>query len=1031
MTVLNRFRLATGIVALLLIGSLPLFAQSTKQVLSFADEGIVQSVTPPVLSDDGTHVVFSILPSEGDGVLVIQHLPSGKEHRFPRGSGANAARFAPDGKRVVVALPPTKAEMEKAKAAKENKDKTAAVPQTLLAVVELETGSVAAKFPYAGTFTVGGTGAGFVVYRKPARSGEPPTAKTESPGEPSGGKVGGKMGGKTGGKQGGSQAGPASSATSSATPIYGTELVIFDLGTKRERAIPDVTEFSLTQDGKLLVYAVSSRRQESNGVYVLDPLGNGKPLAIHSGPGRFSNLTWDAKQTKLAFLYDSSTVPPSNQAPPPRIAGQPTVSTNPVPAPAPQWHAFVWKRSSLAATPASQGVALGALTGYQAWVAVVGNRFEPRLDQADEVLGPSTPGLKSGWSLAGGSLSFSEDGSRLFVNTAPKRAPDPPASSTRPDDFTLEIWHWKDERLQPAQKLQAAADLRRTYSAVVHLDDRQFRQLSDESMSVGAPADGSDWALGRDDRKYRHMTGYLSPLPTDYSLVNIKTGETRSVLSGARFNLTMSPNGNYLLGFDGKDWFTISVPSGKKVNLTEKLPVRFYDELDDHPGPPRAAGQPQWTSDGRSVLVNDRYDVWLLAADGSAAENLTKIGRSTQTRFTITRVPTGDDAETPRGVDLTRPVLLAAENQHTRDTGFYRLEPGGTPRLLIMGARRYGVPLRAKNADIYLLTVQSFSEFPDYFVTNASFHELKRVTNANPHIKNYNWGRAELIHYASADGLPLSAILIKPENFDPTRKYPLVVYIYERLSQNLHQFRAPTTGTSINPTFYASNGYLVLMPDIAYKVGSPGQSALKCVLPAIQAVVDKGFVKEDGIGIQGHSWGGYQIAYLITQTNRFKAAIAGAPVSNMVSAYGGIRWESGLTRQFQYEWTQSRIGAPLWEAPMKYIENSPIFMADRVQTPLLMLHNDQDGAVPWYQGIEYYLALRRLGKECYMLNYNGQPHGLTNRAAARDYSVRMYQFFEHHLKGQPAPAWMEKGVPYLEANQEKEHWKKLFSPEKK
>jgi dipeptidyl aminopeptidase/acylaminoacyl peptidase len=214
-------------------------------------------------------------------------------------------------------------------------------------------------------------------------------------------------------------------------------------------------------------------------------------------------------------------------------------------------------------------------------------------------------------------------------------------------------------------------------------------------------------------------------------------------------------------------------------------------------------------------------------------------------------------------------------------------------------------------------------------------------------------------------------------------------------------------------------------------VGSPGQSALKCVLPAIQAVCDKGFVDENAIGIQGHSWGGYQIAYMVTQTNRFKAAIAGAPVSNMVSAYGGIRWGSGLTRQFQYEWTQSRIGATLWEAPMKFIENSPIFMADRVKTPLMMLHNDQDDAVPWYQGIEYYLALRRLGKECYMLNYNGQLHGLSNRGATRDYSARMFQFFEHHLKGKPAPAWMEKGVPYLDRDKDKEEIKKLFAPAEK
>jgi dipeptidyl aminopeptidase/acylaminoacyl peptidase len=256
----------------------------------------------------------------------------------------------------------------------------------------------------------------------------------------------------------------------------------------------------------------------------------------------------------------------------------------------------------------------------------------------------------------------------------------------------------------------------------------------------------------------------------------------------------------------------------------------------------------------------------------------------------------------------------------------------------------------------------------------------------------------------------------------------MVVYIYERLSESLHVFRTPVVsrGQTINPTFYASNGYLVLMPDIAYKVGAPGQSALKCVLPAIQAVVDKGCVDEKAIGINGQSWGGYQIAYMVTQTNRFRAAVAGAPVSNMVSAYDGIRWGSGLPRQFQYEHSQSRIGATPWQAPLKYVENSPIFAADRVQTPLLMIHNDQDDAVPWYQGIEYFLALRRLGKEVYMFNYNGQPHNLTNKNAARDFAMRMFQFFEHHLKGKPAPEWMVKGVPFIDREKEKEQIKKVL-----
>jgi dipeptidyl aminopeptidase/acylaminoacyl peptidase len=330
-----------------------------------------------------------------------------------------------------------------------------------------------------------------------------------------------------------------------------------------------------------------------------------------------------------------------------------------------------------------------------------------------------------------------------------------------------------------------------------------------------------------------------------------------------------------------------------------------------------------------------------------------------------------------------------------------------------MAPKVFGNPLKARDADVLVLTAATFNEFPDLQVTDSQFRNLRKVSDANPQKANLNWGTSELVRYRNTNGVQLSGILIKPENFDPSKKYPMMVYIYEKLSQNLHRFVNPSPGGSINASYYASNGYLVLMPDIVYTEGYPGQSALQCVLPAIQAVVDKGFVNEQAIGIQGHSWGGYQIAYMVTQTNRFKAAAPGALVSNMTSAYSGIRWGSGQPRQVQYEQGQSRIGGSLWEYPMRYFENSPIFRVDRVQTPILMLHNDADTAVPWYQGIEYYLGLRRLGKEVYMFNYNGEQHGLRKRQNQKDYTRRLQQFFDHYLKGTAKPDWMEAGVPFL------------------
>jgi acetyl esterase/lipase len=497
-------------------------------------------------------------------------------------------------------------------------------------------------------------------------------------------------------------------------------------------------------------------------------------------------------------------------------------------------------------------------------------------------------------------------------------------------------------------------------------------------------------------------------------VIDATTGQRTLIGKKQRGAATWSPAGKYLLTFDGKDWWTVSVPDGKKVNLTATIPAKFFNEDTDTPSTPPAYGTAGWTKDGKSVLIYDRFDIWRVSPDGTGARNVTAgYGRAHDVRLRYSPV----DADNPRErwIDLSHPAMLTAMNLKTYETGFFRSSLDGVePKQLMMSTKALSAPVKAKDADVYLITAQTFHEFPDLAVTDGSFKELRKVSDANPQKAQLLWGTSELVPFKNVDGVPLTAALYKPDNFDPKKHYPMLVYIYERLTQNVNHFVDPRPGHNINISYYVSNGYLVLTPDIVYTTGYPGQSALKCVLPAIQALVDRGVVDENAIGIQGHSWGGYQVAYMATQTNRFKAVAAGAPVADMISAYDGIRWGTGLPRQFQYERTQSRIGGSLWQYPTRFIENSPIFWADRVQSPVMILHNDGDTAVPWYQGIEFFLALRRLGKEAYFFNYNGQPHGLQNRADQKDYTIRMQQYFDHFLKGAPAPAWMERGVPYLE-----------------
>ena len=456
----------------------------------------------------------------------------------------------------------------------------------------------------------------------------------------------------------------------------------------------------------------------------------------------------------------------------------------------------------------------------------------------------------------------------------------------------------------------------------------------------------------------------------------------------------------------------MAVPSGKITNLTAQLGVKFWLEETDTPSTPRAYGNAGWTKDGKYLLLYDHFDLWQVAADGSSATNVTLgLGRKQNLELRYVKLEPEE-----KSIDTAKPLLLRAENIVTRESGFYRTRLGSEapPERLVMASRDFGTPVKARDADVLVVAAQTFSEFPNLQATDSSMKELRQVSNANPQQAELRWGSAEMVKFKNLDGVPLQGALYKPEDFDPQKKYPMIVYIYERLSQNINHFVDPRPMHNINFSYYVSNGYLVFTPDIVYTIGYPGQSALKCVMAGVDAVVAKGFVDENNIGIAGHSWGGYQIAYMVTQTTRFKAVEAGAPVVDMISAYDGIRWGAGIPRQFQYEKTQSRIGGSLWQYPMRFMENSPIFWADKIQTPILLLHNDADDAVPWYQGIEFYLGLRRLGKEVYLFSYNGEPHGIRRRPNQKDFALRLQQYFDYELKGATKPDWMEHGIPYLE-----------------
>ncbi|MDX2154585.1 MAG: prolyl oligopeptidase family serine peptidase [Bryobacteraceae bacterium] len=745
---------------------------------------------------------------------------------------------------------------------------------------------------------------------------------------------------------------PAPAGRRAATP---SDVVLRNLSAGAERTLAAVLEFGFDRKGGRLAYL------DANGAHLLATASDGAAQTLVSGQARYSKLAWSRDGTKLAFYRDRSV--------------------------------FVWRGG----------------------------------DTAAEAVGPSQAGLPAGFQPSdNGTLAFSRDGSRLFFGAAPRRAQaEAKPAQDAPPKAVFDLWHWQDDFARTIQKARAARERNRTYRSVLHLASNKVTPLADLTLPEVNPGGDGRYAIGLDDRAYRPMVEYDTSYSDAY-IVDTETGARtlfhRKLRSGGGGGgqgpgggpVSWSPTGRQAVFFDGKDWHSVDAVTGSVANLTSRLGVNFFNEQSDVPATPGSYGNGGWSRDGNWILLNDRHDVWQVSPDGSKAVNLTDgEGRKQGLQFRAVRLE--NDPDEP-GIDGSKPLLLRAEHLKTRDSGFFRdaISGAAAPQRLLMGPVNYSNPVKAKNAGVYLLTASTFSDFPDLRVTDETFRDLRKLSDANPQQKGLLWGKTELISFRNTDGVPLQAVLVKPENFDPQKKHPLLVYIYERLSDTVHNFQNPRPGHSIVPSFYASRGYLVLMPDIVYTTGFPGQSAMKCVLPAIDRVVDGGYVDEKAIGIQGHSWGGYQISYMVTQTKRFRAAAAGAPVGNMTSAYNGIRYGPGLPRQFQYEKAQSRIGGSLWEYPERFLENSPVFMADRIGTPLLLLHNDADDAVPFTQGIELFLSLRRLGKEAYLFNYNGEPHGLRKRANQKDYTERLQQFFDHYLKGEARPTWMEKPAQRIE-----------------
>ncbi|MGL5786038.1 MAG: alpha/beta hydrolase family protein [Bacteroidales bacterium] len=652
-------------------------------------------------------------------------------------------------------------------------------------------------------------------------------------------------------------------------------------------------------------------------------------------------------------------------------------------------------------------------------------KFNPSKFKAKEILVKEETGLPHGYGLSS-DLRFSKENACLFFSYAELPKKKEKDSLLAEEKFSLDLWSTSDTLNMPQQIANKKSILSETFSAVYKPEEDRWMVLTNPVYShISMPAqDNAPYALSIDTKNYVAEMNWQYPYARDLYLVDLKTGKREEFLNNAMVSGTrITPDGAFVVFFDLKTQKWNSFDTKKKVlhQISEGIEYPLFDEANDKPEDPSPYGSFGLSPDFRFIYIYDKYDLWKLDLTGVQKPLCITNGWGRQHNKRLRYADLTFD-NYKNIVDTKKDMMLISFDFGTKENGFYRMKEGEVPQELMEGPYKYTLKAVSKDAGRILYSRENYNEFRDIWVSNTSFSDSRKVSDANPQMKDYKWGSVELMKWNDFNGEEVEGLLYKPENYDPEKKYPVIVYFYETHTEDMYKHHQPQPSWSIIiPSMFTSDDYVVFMPDIKYTTGYPGESCYNSVVSGANALVDRGIADAGRIGLQGQSWGGYQIAYLVTRTNMFKCASPGAPVSNMTSAYSGIRTSSGMVRMFQYEHGQSRIGDDLWSAPMRYIENSPVFYAPKVETPLLIRHDDADEAVPFSQGVELFMALKRCGKTAWMLNYNNEPHNLKSRPARMDWTIRMHQFFDYYLKDKPAPRWMTEGISIKEKGKDQKY----------
>lgn len=942
-----------------------------------------QSIVERLISQDGKYISFVVNPQEGDGSLMLQSIDGIYNKKIPRGYGAE---FSQDSRFLIFKIKPSFKEIREAKI---KKKKLEDMPKDSLAYLELGKDALI-KIPQIKSFKLPEETGNWLAYLSEKVILDNSKQKTEMD---SATKISSMMNysdslikvadsirlkvadAKLKGigilKLQKNETKPLTTKSTEDLVEEGTDLVLRNLNTGEQSTIKLVSEYFFNKKGNIFLYETSKK----NGDSLVKPTIVKIDLVKNISKQIFKNFN-DSKGYKLDEQGTQV--------------------------------AFVAERDSSAK----------ALQKFYKLYY-----YKDGMDSAQLIVNRNTKGVAINYTVSDNpNIIFSKTGTQLFFGTS---AILPVKDTTLPDfeRVSLDVWHYNDDYLQPMQLKNLENDLKKSYTARYDFEKKEIVQLSNavyRNFYLTNEGDGA-YAYAVADLGKRIEIQWQGYTLNDLYVINTFDGKASLIQKDFKGNVSVSYTGKYLVQYDEKkrSYTAYNAETKQTKFIANDIKHPLYDVENDVPDDPNAYGVVGWTEKDSSILVYDEYDIWQVDPQGIKPSICVTAGQGRKNKISYRNVVLDKEE---KFFKQGQQLLLSAYNNSDKGSGLqWHILGNGFVTAATFPAKISAV-IKAKKAEVFSYASEDYQHTADIRVSKISpnnFTNSKTLPGLilfqpNEQQKNFNWGTAELFKWKAYTGKETEGIIYKPEDFDSKKKYPMIVYFYERNNNTLYNYNAPSpTPSRLNIPFFVSRGYIVFVPDIWYRTGYPGQSAYDYILSGTRAVAKQGYVDSTKIGLQGQSWGGYQIVYLITKTKLYAAAWAGAPVANMTSAYGGIRWGTGLNRQFQYEKTQSRIGATLWEKPNLYLENSALFALPKVTTPLVIMANDADDAVPWYQGIEMFTGMRRLGKKVWMLNYNNEAHNLVERRNRKDIQIREQQFFDYLLKGEKPAKWISEGVPAI------------------